>query len=60
MRNRRGTTLELLQSHLSFFCFCYRYKEADPFIIFMKSLTMFNNSFFKQSEDEDNNSDINK
>ncbi|ORD99034.1 hypothetical protein A0H76_1519 [Hepatospora eriocheir] len=60
MRNRRGTTLELLQSHHSFLCFCYRYKEVDPFVIFMKSLTMFNYSIFKQFEDNDDNIEINK
>ena len=36
LRNSRGTTLTLLQSHLSFFCFCYRYKFDDAFQVFMK------------------------
>ena len=38
MRNRRGTNLTLLQSHLSFFCFCYRYRNGSPFEEFMKIL----------------------
>ena len=38
LRNKRGTNLTLLQSHLSFFCFLYRYKFSSPFEEFMKIL----------------------
>ena len=35
-RKKKGTSLTLLQSHLTFFCFVYRFKEEDPFEEFMK------------------------
>lgn len=38
LRNRKGTNLTLLQSHLSFFCFLYRYKHSSAFEEFMKIL----------------------
>ncbi|ORD96246.1 hypothetical protein A0H76_487 [Hepatospora eriocheir] len=60
MRNRRGTTLQLLQSHISFFCFCYRYNEANLFIIFMKLLTKFKESIVKQYKKEDSDIEITK
>ena len=36
LRIKKGTSLTLLQSHLSFFCFVYRFKDNDPFDEFMK------------------------
>ena len=38
MKNKRGTNITLLQSHLSFFCFQYRYKYEDPFEVFMRTI----------------------
>ncbi|ORD96482.1 hypothetical protein HERIO_1597 [Hepatospora eriocheir] len=37
MANKRGTIISLLQSHLSFFCFCYRFK-GSKFEVFMRLL----------------------
>ena len=38
MKNKRGTNITLLQSHLSFSCFQYRYKYEDSFEVFMRTI----------------------
>ena len=38
MRNKKGTNLSKLQSHLSFFCFLYRYKYQDQLTKFFEIL----------------------
>ncbi len=38
LKKKKGVPIILLQSYLDFFCFIYKYKHQNPFLVFMKNV----------------------